>query len=119
MRLVVMLLALSMGGFQLFDGVHGFVTGRYVTPDGVTYGPWTHVVEALGLVPDSHPVRAIFVLSGLVWLAALVDYARRRPGARRRLCVLSVLSTWYLTVGTLHCLLILALLHGVRSLRAD
>ena len=117
MRFLVALLALSMGGFMAFDGVHGFVTGRYVTPDGETYGPWTHAVEAVGLVPDSHPMRALFVAFGLAWLAALVAYLRRRPAGARWLAVLSVASLWYAVVGTVHCVLVLSLLAVERRTR--
>lgn len=106
-RFCVILLALSMGGFMTFDGIHGFVTGRYFTTDGETYGPWVHVVGWIGLVPDSHLMRAIFVAFGLAWLAALGAYLRGTDVWLRRM---SLLSLWYWSVGTLHCVLVLGLL---------
>jgi hypothetical protein len=95
-----MLLALSLGGCMLFDGLHGFVTGKYVTPESGEYGPWATFVEAAGLVPDSNLMRGLFVVLG-----------------RRLLIGLAWGTLWYAAVGTVHCVLVLGLLFGVPSLR--
>ena len=58
-------------------------------------------------------MRWIVILLSL----SLGGYLRRRPAARRALLVLSVATLWYLTIGTVHCVLVAALLLGVPSLR--
>lgn len=95
-----------VGGWMLFDGLHAFVTGDYVTPSSGEYagqlGPWAPVVSAVGLEPRSTLVKSIFVGYGVGYLVTLLTYLRGRQETQRRvLLVIAAAGLWYLPVGTL------------------
>jgi hypothetical protein len=113
-RVVVLLLALVMGAWLLFDGIRAFATGSYTTPTSGEFagqlGPWARVVAAIGLDPHGVVVRAVHLLLGASWLAVAAGVLRRRPWASRVLLVAAVLTLWYLPVGTIAAVVVIALL---------
>jgi len=117
---VVVLLALVEGGWLVFDGAHGLLTGDYVTPSSGAragqLGPWSELFLALGIDPRSTLVMSIHVGLGGTWLLALAAFVKRVPGSRLGLIVCAVLGLWYLPWGTLLSAIQLVLLTR-RSLR--
>jgi hypothetical protein len=97
-RVILTILALLTGGYQVVDGIHVLATGFYM--GSVTPGPWRHVVHATGIDPmDFGPG---FVVLGVCWLVALAFLLS--TGSRRAwwsLLVVAVLTLWYLPIGTL------------------
>jgi hypothetical protein len=65
-RIALAVLAFVTGGFQVVDGIHVLVTGKYIGP--TTPGPWRHVVQAVGLDPID--VGPGFIALGASWLSA-------------------------------------------------
>ncbi len=108
-------------GFMTFDGIRALVTGDYITPKGGEYsgqlGPWTRVVELVGIAPRSTLMKAIFIVYGLLWLAIILAFALKASWAWTTMLVLAVGSLWYLTFGTVVSALVIALLfvQGVRD----
>jgi hypothetical protein len=102
---IVVGLAVFLGGWLVFDGAHGFVTGDYVTPDSGEFagrlGPWSKLVEALGLEPRSGLVMGLHVAVGALALVASAAYARRRSGAWSLMLASAIGTLWYLPFGTL------------------
>ncbi|MEM7309840.1 MAG: hypothetical protein AAF682_24400 [Planctomycetota bacterium] len=115
MRWIVLLLALFEAGWFAFDGAHALLTGDYVTPSSGPHagqlGPWTALVEGVGLEPRSHLVMGIHLGLGLVGLACCAAWARR---ATRRtwfaMVACAAAGLWYLPFGTLLGVLQLVLL---------
>ncbi len=111
---LIAVLILTNSGYMVFDGVHAFVTGDYVTPkSGVSagqLGPWSKAIQAVGLDPSSSLVKSLFVFQGTVTLALLVCYLRRLPWAATALKVAAIAGLWYLPVGTFINILVLVLL---------
>jgi len=107
-------MVLTNSGYMIFDGAHAIVTGNYVTPTSGAYagqlGPWSKVVQAVGLDPRSFLVKNIFILEGVAALAALVCYLQRRNGTKIALAVTTALQLWYLPFGTISCIVVLVLL---------
>jgi hypothetical protein len=106
LRWIVLVLAFVEGGWLAFDGAHGLITGDYVTPSTGTYagqlGPWSHLVEAVGLEPRSHVVMAIRVALGAVWLGFALAWARRASWAAwSGMIACAIGALWYLPFGTL------------------
>jgi hypothetical protein len=104
---LLVLLALSTGGWQVVDGIRVLRTGRYFGPP--TPGPWRHLVSAVGVDPFDMGVP--FVILGAAWLvtpAALL--LTGSPVAWWALLVTAVATLWYLPVGTLFALLTIAVL---------
>lgn len=107
-------MVVTNSGYMIFDGIHAITTGNYVTPGSGAYagqlGPWSKVVQAVGLDPQSFLVKNIFVFEGAAALAALVAYLRRLKGAKIALAITTALQLWYLPFGTISCLVVLVLL---------
>lgn len=119
LRIVVIVLALLIGGWLLFDGVHALRTGDYVTPRSGEragqLGPWKHVVSAAGIEPRSTLMKWIHVLIGVVWLAAIVCFALKLSWAWWAMLVMAVAGAWYLPFGTLLGIVQIVLLLVMRA----
>lgn len=114
LRLAVILLALVEAGWLAFDGSHGLITGDYVTPASGPYagqlGPWSALVEAVGIQPRSTLMMAIHVVLGLGGLIAIATFSLGKRRSWWAMCGFAVASLWYLPFGTLLSLVQLALL---------
>ncbi len=99
---------------MVFDGSRALVVGDYVTPDTGPHtgqlGPWSEVVQAVGIPPRSTGMKLVFVGYGLAYLVTTVAFLVRAPGARRSMIIVALLGLWYLPFGTLINLVVLALL---------
>ena len=105
MRWIVLLLALVEAGWLAFDGAHAFLTGDYVTPSPGPHagqlGPWSRLVEAVGMDPRSYEVMGIHLGLGLVWLGFSIAWARRASwGAWSGMMACAIGGLWYLPFGT-------------------
>jgi len=111
---LITLLILINAGYMAFDGIHAFSTGDYVTPKSGPragkLGPWSKVIQAIGLDPRSNLVKSLLIFQGLVTLALLACYLFRLPWAANALKVAAVAGLWYLPVGTVINVLVLVLL---------
>ena len=122
-RLTVIVGALLLGGFMLLDGGRALLVGDYFTPRSGPYagqlGPWAALVSRVGVAPRGTLMKVIFVALGASWLLALASYIRRPLEGRSALPVLALASMWYLPVGTILSVIILAMLapHRPRARR--
>lgn len=111
---IVVALAALTGGWMTFDGIRALVTGDYVTPSSGEYagrlGPWTKLVQAIGIEPRSTLMKSIFIFYGLATLLMAVCFAVGLPWAWWGLLATAVLGLWYVPIGTLTNLVMLALL---------
>lgn len=109
-------------GWMAFDGTRALVTGDYVTPSSGEHkgelGPWTGLVEAVGIEPRSTTMKVIFVAYGASWLAVVGAYLRGLAWAPRGMVVAAAGSLWYLWIGTVSGLVQLGLLILIRG-RSD
>jgi len=108
-----------LGGYMAFDGTRALVRGDYLTPREGRYagqlGPWAAGIRRAGLEPRSKPVKTGFVVYGLCWLTLAAAYAAGQAWSWWPLVILSVLSLWYLPLGTGLALLELVLLFWTRA----
>ncbi len=111
---MVGVLVLISAGYMTFDGVRAFVVGDYLTPKTGPHagqlGPWSKVIQAIGLDPRSSLVKSFFVFQGTVTLALLACYLFRLPWAANALKIAAIAGLWYLPVGTVLNVLVLVLL---------
>jgi hypothetical protein len=118
---IVLGLVAIVGGWMLFDGLHALVTGDFVRPESGTHagrlGPWANVVSGIGLTPRSMLVKIVFVGYASAYLAAGITFIARVPGTWWALVILAFLGLWYLPIGTIANLAVVALLI-MPSLRA-
>ena len=102
---MVLALALFVGGWLTFDGVHALVKGDYVTPRSGTHagqlGPWSKLVEAVGIEPRSSLMKWIHVVFGTAWMAVMICFALGLSWAWAAMLGFAIASLWYLPFGTL------------------
>jgi hypothetical protein len=105
------LVALGPGLFMTFDGSRGLLVGDYLTPQSGRFagqpGPWSNVVNSVGIPPRSTTMKVIVLVFGLAWLVAAVTFAQRVPGSIALLMFMAVATLWYVPVGTLMSALVL------------
>ena len=63
-KILVSLIALAVGGWMIFDGIHVLSTGKYFGPDKP--GPWSDLVAAVGIEPFG--LGPVFITFGTLWL---------------------------------------------------
>ena len=122
-RIAISLIALLVGGWLTFDGTRALVSGDYFTPrsgpSAGQLGPWAKVVATVGVDPRSTVVKCAHLFLGILWLVALLMFFTRSALGWYALVSCSVLSLWYLPVGTALSVIELCLLFlpVTRSLR--
>jgi hypothetical protein len=111
---IIAVLALQQAGWMTYDGLRALIVGDYVTPRSGEYagqlGPWTHLVEAVGLQPRSTLMKAIFVVAGVAWLLILIAFITRQPWAWTAMLAAAIGTLWYLPIGTLFSVIQIVLL---------
>ena len=99
---------------MVFDGSRALILGDYVTPQTGEYagqlGPWSVLVQAIGIEPRSIWMKLIFIIQGLGTLTIVVFHILNKPWAWTGLLIAMLLGLWYLPIGTLVNLLALSLL---------
>ncbi len=98
--------ALVLGAWLTFDGAHALIAGDYVTPKSGRFagqlGPWSRLVEGIGLQPRSILFMTIHVaLGSSLTLASLWFAVRPQPASWWALVAATCLCLWYLPFGTL------------------
>ncbi|HEY4574753.1 MAG TPA: hypothetical protein VIJ26_12330 [Thermoanaerobaculia bacterium] len=115
---VILTIGALLGAYMAFDGSRALIQGDYLTPRQGEYagqlGPWAGVLRRTGLEPRSTPVKIGFIVYGICWLALASAYAMNPAWSWWPLVILSVLTLWYLPMGTGLALLELVLLVVVR-----
>ena len=104
LRWLTVVLCALQGGYMAVDGARALVTGSYVTPRSGDHagelGPWSRLVSAVGIPPESTGMKAVFVVFGAAWLAAAAGLAAGAGWATVLGVVLAVATLWYLVPGT-------------------
>jgi len=99
-----LILIASTASWMLFDGARALILGDYVTPQTGEFagqlGPWSNLVQAIGLDPHSVWMKLIFVIQGTTTLIVAVYYVNK-PWAYTGLLAAMLLGLWYLPIGTL------------------
>lgn len=119
---IVVILTVLNGGYMAFDGIRALTTGDYLTPQSGEYagqlGPWAKLVKAIGIEPRSSVMKSIFVVLGILGIAAAVCFALKISWAWWAVLSVSILGLWYLPFGTIIGLIIILLLF-LSPLRTD
>jgi hypothetical protein len=114
LRWPVVVLAMLEAGWMVFDGTRALVVGDYVTPTSGAYagrlGPWADLVAAIGIDPRGPFMKIALVAYGAVWLGVVVAFVLRRRLAWIAMMIAAIGSLWYLVIGTVSSLAVIALL---------
>lgn len=111
---IVAILVLFSAGFMTFDGIRAFVVGDYITPKSGPHagqlGAWSRLVSAIGIEPRSNLMKGIHVALGATTLVLLVCFLMKFSWAKNALIGAAIAGLWYLPVGTIVNVIIIALL---------
>jgi hypothetical protein len=110
MRIAVVLIGLMIGGWLTFDGTRALIKGDYVTSKGGQLGPWSRVVSAAGIDPRGKNMKGAHVELGILWVAAVAIFVTQGLAGRTALLGCSVLTLWYLPMGTILSVIMIGLL---------
>jgi hypothetical protein len=106
MKYLVIVLASIQGLWMLIDGIYVIANGKYIGPERP--GPWAWLFERVGV--DVFKLGPMFVLFGLAWLVFAGSVLGETTWARIFGIALSILTLWYLPVGTLFSIVVLGTL---------
>lgn len=88
---------------MLIDGIYVLVKGKYIGPEKP--GPWAGIFEKFDV--NVFKLGPLFIVFGLMWLFWLYGLWTNQSWSYLFGIVISVLTFWYLPVGTLFSLIIL------------
>lgn len=112
MRWVAATLFAVVGSWMAFDGMRALVVGDYVTPRSGRYsgelGPWSRLVESVGIPARSTGMKLAFVTIGLLHLVAAGSLFNTGAATHWIVLAAAVLGVWYLPIGTIADGIILA-----------
>lgn len=101
---IIVIFSVLNFGYMCFDGSRGLIVGDYVRPETGEHagelGPWSNVVEAVGINPESNTMKTTFLVWGILGLVIAVSFAMRVNQADKYLLILSICTLWYLVPGT-------------------
>jgi hypothetical protein len=114
LKWIIVVIALTEAGWMSFDGTRALLVGDYVTPKQGQYagqpGPWANLVTAMGIEPRSTPMKSIFVIYGVAWLFIIVAFSMNVRWAWWAMLFAAIGSLWYLVIGTMTSVVVIALL---------
>ena len=102
----ISLLGVVVASWFIFDGIHVLVKGKYFGPPEP--GPWASVVKFFGINPFSLGVP--FIILGFMWLISSYGVFSHQLWAPLFTLMVAIMSIWYLPIGTVISVLILALI---------
>jgi hypothetical protein len=103
MRIFVMILSLLNGAYMLIDGIHVLLKGKYIGPEKP--GPWAELFYQVEV--DVFKLGPFFIIFGLGWLFWTCILFMKQKRAHVFGLVISVMTLWYLPVGTLFSIIIM------------
>ncbi|AXY74796.1 hypothetical protein D3H65_12745 [Paraflavitalea soli] len=92
----MIIIAFINGGYMLLDGIYVMLKGKYIGPEKP--GPWANLFSKLAV--NIFKLGPLFVVYGLVWLLFLYGLFTTQTWAYKLGLAISILSLWYLPVGT-------------------
>lgn len=111
---IIIILAVLNFGYMIFDGTRAMLTGDYIRPSSGQHagqlGPWTKVVEKIGIDPESNTMKSIFVIWGMIGMQCAVGYAAGKSWGWKGLMIFNICSLWYAFIGTMSSVIQIVLL---------
>jgi hypothetical protein len=111
MKIIITVLGLLNGGYMLLDGLFVLFKGKYIGPEKP--GPWSNLFYKLSI--DVFKLGPLFIFFGLFWLTWLYGLWTNQSWTYKFGLAISILTLWYLPVGTLFSIIILITLVIAKS----
>ena len=105
-KIIMTILAFANGIFMTMDGFHVMIKGKYIGPEKP--GPWANLFYKLKI--DVFKLGPLFIILGLSWLLWLYGLWYNQDWTFIFGLIISVLTLWYIKVGTFISIITIALL---------
>ena len=119
LKTALILCVVVEAGWMAFDGGRAIIVGDYVTPRTGQYagqlGPWSRLVQAVGLQSRGTLMKSIFLVYGVGWLLVGAAYLAGLSWSWWGMLLLAIGALWYLPFGTLLSVIQIILLLVLRS----
>lgn len=99
------------GGYMLLDGIYVMLKGKYIGPEKP--GPWANLFYRFNV--DVFKLGPLFIVFGLLWLIWLYGLLTAQSWVYVFGFVISILSLWYLPVGTVLSVIVIVGLLRVKQ----
>jgi hypothetical protein len=106
MKILITMLGFLNGAYMLVDGIFVLLKGKYIGPEKP--GPWSNLFSGLGI--DVLKLGPLFIAFGLLWLSWLYTLWTHQSWAHLFGIIISILTLWYLPLGTVFSVIILLVL---------
>ena len=110
MKILITILGLLNGGYMLLDGIFVMLKGKYIGPEKP--GPWASIFYKFDI--NVFKLGPLFIAFGILWLTWLYGLWTNQNWAYYFGIIISILTLWYLPVGTVFSLVILVILVTAR-----
>lgn len=111
MKIFVTILAILNGGYMLIDGLYVMLNKKYIGPEKP--GPWANFFYKFDI--NVFRLGPVFVVFGILWITWLYAFWTHQSWAFGFGIAVSILTLWYLPVGTFFSIVILLLLIFARK----
>jgi len=105
-KIIITILAFANGLFMLMDGFHVMIKGKYIGPEKP--GPWANLFSKLKV--NVFKLGPLFITIGLSWLILIYALWTNQEWALMFGLIISVLTLWYIKVGTFISIITISLL---------
>jgi hypothetical protein len=106
MKILIIILSLLNGGYMLIDGIFVMLKGKYIGPEKP--GPWANLFYKFNI--DVFKLGPLYIIFGLAWLAFIYGLWTNQTWTYLFGLIISILSLWYLPIGTAISVIIIILL---------
>jgi hypothetical protein len=111
MKILISALAFLNGGFMLIDGIYVLLKGKYIGSEKP--GPWARLFYIFDI--NVFKLGPLFILFGIVWLTWIYALWTNRDWAYSFGILISILTLWYLPVGTIFSIIVLFVLFTAKE----
>jgi hypothetical protein len=106
MKILITILGLLNGGYMLLDGIYVITKGKYIGPQKP--GPWAELFYKFDV--NVFKLGPLFIAFGILWLSWLYSLWSNQSWTYIFGIIISILTFWYLPVGTIFSIIILLIL---------
>ena len=106
MKILIIILGLINGGYMLIDGIFVMLKGKYIGPDKP--GPWANLFYKFDI--NVFKLGPLFIIFGITWLIFIFGLWTSQTWTYMLGLTISILTLWYLPVGTFLSLIVLVIL---------
>ena len=111
MKILITILGFLNGGYMLLDGIFVIKEGKYIGPPKP--GPWANLFYKINV--DVFKLGPLFIVLGLLWLIFLFGLWTNQSWTYIFGVTISVLTLWYLPIGTIISIIILIVLLTMKT----